>query len=486
MCLNNNKSIGVYDNQELTLTRHQSNKILTANLTADQYEDQILTLLDTILCVNMTRSLDIKLKNLLINSRLDIDLIKNNQNNTFDNEFEIIIGWIYLARHVYTQSSLQIEKLLNILSHSLESNSKCEILWLIYLKCYLSKRNAHADYHEICMLCMDNVITYDLVWFILNTCNQQFIDIVIEKYEKYLLNVSLADLNGEFEQETSDQSTISCVSFYLIELIFFNVYLKLNINDNEESRSIGKQLFYKYLHSNETVSRIEPNDLCMLWLCYIHLEAFNCLPSWLRVSELIASKIIQFIDPSPVMPHQQTRLFWQLNSKKGVRRSFNSSFLRVIHHIYSIREECLNERKFDMFLLQWSKLQPQTVDKIKSLFGEALKAINTRCSTDYPKESARLISLPLFISLINLEVSNKKYDTANRMCDRLLQSADAKMLKELWLSLIYIQRCSQTGETGLQAIETTIKKSLEVFPIDGRVQLTAAKFYNTIVSKKSA
>ena len=221
LCLNNNKSIGVIDH----LNEASTDLKVSSQLNGPEI-DVLLNLLDLILQANMNRLLDIKLKNALANSQLDLNWLRKHQKlvdekNTdttspalYLNGNEMVLAWIFYARHVYASKQLEnfakIEKLLNVLCNSLESNPKSEILWLIYLKAYLYKRNACNDYHEICMLCMDNLVTYDLVWFMLSTCKTLFQDVLLERYEKHLLNLKSDNrLLAEFEQRSDDTNISS-------------------------------------------------------------------------------------------------------------------------------------------------------------------------------------------------------------------------------------------------------------------------------------
>jgi len=99
------------------------------------------------------------------------------------------------------------------------------------------------DYHEICLLSFDNMVTYDLVWFILNTCSDQHIPILIELYEKNLLELTTVEKIEEFEQSQNAtlQTVTAKVSFYLMELIFFSVNFKVNffLFFNDDNASSG-------------------------------------------------------------------------------------------------------------------------------------------------------------------------------------------------------------------------------------------------------
>jgi len=119
------------------------------------------------------------------------------------------------------------------------------------------------------------------------------------------------------------------------------------------------------------------------------------------------------------------------------------------------------------------------------LFYEALKAVNNRVASSgnsnaANKELARLISLPLFINLITLEISNKRHEVAGKLCERLLKSSDAEILKELWISQIFIQR-SQSSEVPNSLIEATIKSALKIFPMDSQITFVSAQYYASVV-----
>jgi hypothetical protein len=526
LCLNNNKSIGVNDNFNET---HAQTDLKV------QESDPLLNLLDQILSANMNRLLDIKLKSILNNAQLDLNWIRKQQ-KLFDEQKndssmlyldlnELVLTWIFYAKHVYVTSHnletyAKIEKLLNVLCNGLESNSKTEILWLVYLKVYLLKKNSDIDYHEICMLCMDNLITYDLVWFMFGTCNAKFLDLLFERYEKHLLSLKTVNSLLEFEQSNSeiskdieqneqDQTSFSKnirISFYICEMILYNVYLKLtqsaNENPNVLDHKAGIKLLHTYLQSSNLVAALELNDLCLMWLCFIHLEAFNCIPSWLRTSSLFSNKISQNLNLSE---------FWYLetNENKNLsnRRNYNKIFFESVKLVYNLRID--NYRSFDIFILPWMFKGATTsiselkcdVEKLKNLFHEALKSMNSRLSSFFTKQKIYQFSLPLFINLINLEVANKRYEIANKFCQRLLKSPDTEMFKELWLSLIYIQQChlqhlpsnsnasKNVVETNcaveLADFENTITYCSNMFPTDPQVAYLSSKYYASLVNKFS-
>jgi hypothetical protein len=155
LCLNNTKSLGAYDD--------------TSKKPINQTES-LLNLLETILSSTRTRAVEVKLKHLESESKLDIEWLKQEQEalECLESD-EIISAWLYYSKQFYTKSlntdsdNSSLQKLLNILSHSLELNSKNELIWLVYLKTYLTQSNSLKDYYEICLLFMDNLITYDLI-----------------------------------------------------------------------------------------------------------------------------------------------------------------------------------------------------------------------------------------------------------------------------------------------------------------------------------
>ena len=527
LCLNNNKSLGAYDHLSELESDSEPKSLFSQQKTSDLANDPLISLLDQVLASNLSRTLEAKLKLASANAQLDIDWLRKHQDQllkqseaAYLNENEMAISWLYYARHLYLislsnhslTSSTQIEKLLNVLCHSLESNPKSELLWLIYLKSYLAKRYSSNDYHEICMLCMDNLISYDLVWFILNSVSSEFVDLLLDRYEKYLLNMSADAMLNEFEQVDSAKEKENVgvrVSFYLCELIFYKVYLKMATSSRKAAQSeeaedlaknIGKRTLISYLRSSEVVAKLEPSDLSILWLCYIHLEAFNYLPSFLRVSSLLTSRIVRHLDD---------RLFWHMEAADShvqlpvKKRNFNKLFFESLSLIYNLRSVNQDElgRKFDLFLLPWNtkfnqsannqpklqlKSQPK-LEELQSLFHESLKSVSNRCASNslFTKQKTRQFSLPLLVNFINLECSNKRFDVASKLCERLLKSSDAEMLKELWLSLVYIQRCQQqqaSASFDSAVLENTIGTCLKMFPLDSQIRFVSCKYYASIVS----
>lgn len=84
---------------------------------------------------------------------------------------------------------------------------------------------------------------------------------------------------------------------------------------------------------------------------------------------------------------------------------------------------------------------------------------------------------------------------AAKICERLLKSPDARKLKELWLTLVYIHRCNKpaggsgTSSSGSssdqheQNVEETIRNCLDLFPHDAQITYISAQFYASIVRK---
>ena len=511
LCLNNNKSIGVNESFHDT-NAHAELKV--------QENDPILSLLDQVINANMNRLLDIKIRNVLNNGQLDLNWIRSQQKSLGENKNdcsslyldsnEIVLTWIFYSRQVYIASQnleffAKIEKLLNVLCNSLEANPKTEILWFIYLKAYLLKKNSSSDYHEICMLCLDNIVTYDLVWFMFGTCKTKFLDLLFERYEKHLLNLKSVNSLLEFEQ-SNYETNFNCeeeetsmknirISFYLCEMILYNVYLKLTSSVNENESHVAIKLFHSYLQSSNLVIALELNDLCLMWLCFIHLEAFNCMPSWLRTSSLFSNKISQYLNITE---------FWYLETNENKtfkhKRNYNKIFFESVNLIYNFRLE--NNRSFDIFVLPWMFKGSSSigelkcdVEKLKNLFHEALKSMNSRLSSFFTKQKIYQYSLPLFINLIILEVANKRFDIANKFCQRLLKSSDTEMLKELWLSLIFIQQShlqhlhnnvskNLTGTSNsVESVnmENTITSSLNMFPYDAHITFLSSRYYASLV-----
>lgn len=545
LCINYNKSIGAYDHLEFDIginnndqedldnqSKQQSlrlNYAYNANIddssSAASYQsfqnsiEKLSTIFDLILSTkNVKRALEIQLNSLLITSNLNLDWLEANEshlakqvinigdddNNAsykyFSKKSDLVLAWIFYAREtLHTSTSNHIEKVLNVLSHALETNPKSELFWLLYLRVYLSKRNSANDYHEVCMLCMDNNLTYDLAWFILNTCSYEFMDLISEKYEKYLLaatNESLEIFEQNFERQNALGSD-KRISYYLFELIIFNVYGKLNANvmprnENNEitgGADLAKQFLDKCLNSSELVNKLEPTDLTILWLCNIHLQTFLHLPSWLSCSNFLMSKVVKNFSHAS---------FWSLDTSTQ-KRDFNRKFFTSLNYMYRNSILCDQSqtrinRAYDLFLLPWAQPQQNmpkyacAVDKIQNLFHQALRSINMRCPANATsslalKQEIRLHSLPLFINLINLEVSSKRYETASKMCDRLLKSVDTRMLKELWFTLIYIYRCNNNNSNSGQSdlIEQTVETCLDLFPNDAQVVYVAAQYFSSIV-----
>ncbi len=144
-----------------------------------------------------------------------------------------------------------------------------------------------------------------------------------------------------------------------------------------------------------------------------------------------------------------------------------------------------NQRQTDLFLLPWNQNYSCPIEKLQGLFYEAMKSINNRLATlgtsGSVKKLTRLISVPLFINLITLEISNKRHEVAGKLCDRLLKSSEAQDLRELWISQIYIYS-SQNSENSNVLVENTIKSVLKIFPMDLQITFVASQYYASIVS----
>ena len=453
LCLSHSKSVGIYEKSSLPRPPGLDD------------------LLDTMVEANLNRSLDVKLKYWQALNRLDIEWLKTAAEHEDLSGNELVVAWLYHGRHLYQQATESVDaatqKLLNVLSHALEAHPRSELVWLAYLRSYLSQKNASADYHEVCMLCMDNLVTYDLVWLMLATCRDQYLNCLLDLYEKHLLGLNNSTLN-EFEQaEAETDNHLSKVSFYLTEMIVFNVSRRVACNEY----LAGKQLLMDYLRRGELTLKLEPDDLCLLWLCAIHLEAFQCLPAMIRSNLLLNGRVSK---------HSSRRAYWQL-SPTG-KRLFNRGLFDRLDAIYMSREgaEATRSRRMDSFLLPWTHPLHCSIDLLQSMFYEALKAINTRTSPTACKQTTRLISLPLFINLIALEISNKRQEVAAKLCERLLKSQDAEMLKELWVSQIFIQRAVPNSSGGL-SIQAIIQAASNMFPKDPQMTFLSAQYYNSIV-----
>ena len=55
------------------------------------------------------------------------------------------------------------DQLLNILSTAIECNRSNELLWIEYLDIY-SNCKQNKDYNEMCLMAIDNCITYSIIW----------------------------------------------------------------------------------------------------------------------------------------------------------------------------------------------------------------------------------------------------------------------------------------------------------------------------------
>ena len=283
------------------------------------------------------------------------------------------------------------------------------------------------------------------------------------------------------------------------------MYLKLTFpldphecdeSSSDAKKATGTSLFKHYLNSADVVSTLELNDLCLTWLCAIHLEAFGCMPSWLRASSLLSNKI---------GPHLSQAEFWHSDANGATEmsiRNFSRLFMESVRLVYKLRSpNAQNEivRNFDLFILPWSSKSASNaakydLEKIKSMFHDALKSMTSRCSVTVSKQKIYIYSLPLFINLISLEVANRRYDVASKFCERLLKSAETEMFKELWLSLVYIQQCqiaqvassaetsmAVTVDEGSLLLENTFSSCLRTFPFDAQIRFLACKYYVSIV-----
>jgi hypothetical protein len=517
LCPSFSKFVGVFDNDLVKLNQDYDNLISSLSSSVemgkkrnddknvsllDQQQNKtlnsLLTLFETILKVNVSRSTQIKYIYLTANEIINIEWLNKQQqeqqeiesesNETWKlNNKEKIIVWIYYALQIAKNCetfNTTLDKILNVLSNALEVNPKCELIWLVYLKCYQCQRHGMKDYHEICMLCMDNLITYDLVWFMLTTCPGQFVYLIIEKYEKFLLQVDAHTLTNEFEQTVTINrvKSVNRVSFYLAQLILYHVYIESIMHPNKTDKE-EECLFIKYLHSNEIVKKLEPNDFCFLWLNVIYERAFGYLPTSLHSTTLLATRCKRYFETQP---------FWRCSLH--TQRLFHSKMFACIRAMYSSPSSTSFKRRYDSFLLPWNRLnhlkgsnQPcsttidnnnstktnELLDSLRSLFHEGLKILSNRCVC---KLEARQHSMPLFINLINLEVANKRYEVATKLCERLLKGAasDRNMTKELWLSQLYIQRFpNKNGDKLLVNI-------LDLFKNDAQIIFIATQYYSAL------
>ena len=571
LVISNNKSLGTAADND-PMWRSIETAETTSAADSSSIACPVVHLLDKIIGVNMTRSCHVKLRHLAAHDRLHIDYLRaqherlalisspSSDNTTTTSVSsssldldadELCVAWLFLAKQTFVASvaaaasvtgsvdeqQQPVDKLLNVLSHALESQPDSELTWLVYLRVYSAwKRNATVDYHEICLLAMDNLVTYDLVWLMLNTCVRSSSSssssssatyvAVFERLERYLLAVdSERSLAAEFEQREGGASLTTRVSFYLMEMVVYHVYLTLSL-DNGQGNEESVALFRRYLGNARLTDRLEPSDLCLLWLCLIHLVAFGYLPTWLRVSRALKSRTLDALAQPAFWLLSTQQQQQQQQGRRRRRREYNKRLFEALDSIYGTRDTeaaATPRRTFDMFLLPWnvnnssnnSKQQQQqqpvgvvaakhvvstaastsySIERAQNLFHEALKAVNARCSSSgAQREATRLASLPLFVNLIHLEVSNRRHETAGKLCQRLLQSPEAGSFKELWLSLIYIKASHQTPpppppqqqqqqQQDVTSDEACCHQALAKFPYDPHLTLLCAQHLHSIVS----
>lgn len=125
--------------------------------------------------------------------------------------------------------------------------------------------------------------------------------------------------------------------------------------------------------------------------------------------------------------------FWSTNISDK-RRQFNQRLFASLNYTYENNTNNMmlaNDngerlmRQYDVFLMPWtasaSVLQPaapkyaSSLDKLQNMFYQALRALNIRmpANADSPfalKHRIRMLSLPLYVNLIGLEVANKVPD----------------------------------------------------------------------------
>ncbi|XP_028397201.1 zinc finger C3H1 domain-containing protein-like [Dendronephthya gigantea] len=310
-----------------------------------------------------------------------------------------------------------LDRALNTLVKALEYNRHSERLWLKYLDVF-RQRAGTDELYEVCEEAVELAGSYNVWW--------AYLEIAMEYDRK--VTVCLKCIEYLILSETE----VNLKSHRLLEIFLYLVQLDLHGDFYE----VAMKRFQVVLNFEDVprdtcgilvsvAGGLTGEDLSLLWLCYIHLVEFSCIPR-------------EFYDPARTGPARivcKDGVIFPWKPGAGTRHGF-SELLKLFH---SALKEC--------------GVVSCSSDKVTPVF-------------------------LLFKNLISLERASGKNPSSIRTCQRLLKAYPKKI--ELWSCLSALQQVSD-NEGGAANV---YKKAVET--CDGHAQIVyhAAKYFMETKNRK--
>uniref|UniRef100_A0A4W5LJH4 Zinc finger C3H1-type containing n=1 Tax=Hucho hucho TaxID=62062 RepID=A0A4W5LJH4_9TELE len=267
--------------------------------------------------------------------------------------------WIKLAfkylRQKETSVAECLDAALNTLSRALEDNRDNPEIWCHYLSLF-SRRGKRDEVQEMCEMAVEHAPDYQVWWSYL-TMESSFEgkDYVCGRLLQYLLDCSW----------TSGFSVR--LSFQLLESLLYRVQLSVFTGRLQNALAILQNAL-KSVTEQCIADHLTASDRCLVWLSFIHLTEFDCLPASLY-------------DPADSNPS------------------------RVV--------------STESFALPWRKpLDVRTEpDTLIAVFEDAVRQCTDQT---LPPSERTLVCLPLYTNLIACYSLLGKYDAGLELCESLL------------------------------------------------------------------
>ncbi|CAL8358848.1 unnamed protein product [Lota lota] len=182
-----------------------------------------------------------------------------------DAQLWIKLAFKYLSQND-TSASESLEAALNTLSRALEDNSSNAEIWCHYLSLF-SRRGSWQEVQEMCEMAVENAPDPQVWWRYLNLESSfEGKDYVCDRLLRFL--VATATSGGVTEK----------LSFQLLEALLYRV--DLNIFTGRIGGALAiLQNSLKSASERCIAAHLTASDRALLWLSYIHLTEFDCLPS---------------------------------------------------------------------------------------------------------------------------------------------------------------------------------------------------------------
>ncbi|XP_076026870.1 zinc finger C3H1 domain-containing protein [Genypterus blacodes] len=198
----------------------------------------------------------------------ETDDISNLETSVMENPCNTQL-WIKLAFKYLNQAQTSpaecLEAALNTLSRALESNCENPEVWSHYLSLF-SRRGSREEVQQMCEMAVEHAPDYRVWWNYLDLDSSfEGKDYVCERLLQYLLNEASAGVTEK-------------LSFQLMEALLYRVDLNLFTGRMESALAILQNAL-KSANERSVADHLTPSDRSLVWLSYIHLTEFDCLPS---------------------------------------------------------------------------------------------------------------------------------------------------------------------------------------------------------------